>query len=106
MIKKIMFAIMFFVVLGFCSSAFSQSGKLSSKDGQKTIVTQLTEIINTGQIEKIIVVLPVGSMTTWKEFKVLSNNILLLKSGEEVFYVNIDLIKAFNVEAKEIKIWI
>jgi hypothetical protein len=99
MFKKLFLITVFITILGICSPLFSQN-KITNSDGQKNIATQLFEILNAGQIKEINI------ERTWRavEFKIISNNILLIKGSDIVHYVNVGAIKYFTVEGKTLTI--
>lgn len=102
--RLLSFMLMLFVAAG--TAVYSQNAKTPSKDSHITIFSQLSEVINKTQFEKITVTSFTRDVARGTEIKIISPDVLSIKSDDIIIYLNADKIIYFYVDGKKLCICI
>jgi hypothetical protein len=101
--KKLITAlVILFTVAGF--SIYSHAAKAQTKGAQITIASQLSETINNNKIAKISIYGPSRMLAEGTEIKIISNDVVMVKSSDYTFYINFDRIIFFYLDGKQLVI--
>jgi hypothetical protein len=97
--KKLCAALACIAIIGFVTPSFSQNAKPAT--------LHIVDLINSGQITKISVKYPLPSLVNFissEQFKVLPNNILHVKGGND-YYLLLDRYRVYSVDGKKLIIY-
>ena len=96
--KKLCSVLACVMIIGISAPAFTQNTKPAP--------LHIVDLINSGQITKIIVVHPSGGskLVNSEQFKLLPNNILHIKDGDD-YYLVLDRYRLYAVDGKTLLIY-
>jgi hypothetical protein len=105
MIRNFGIALSLVLLIGVSVPATAQKAKNIAEPGKSSAQTHLLELIKSGQIEMIRMILPTQGGQKIKNFKMVDDNVLLLIDGEDSYYIKLESVVIYRVTGKVLFIY-